>query len=1154
MKKTFIVKLLIILLNVFLCLGFVSCNQEEETEQITPTQLGEVQLTIEDNVVTWEKVPNALRYAYQINEEDVVETTLREVILEDGDKIKVKAMGDGKYYIDSAYCQHVTYVAPKPPTPLKLGTVTVTLEENVATWNSVVNATAYAYQIDDGEEIKTTAKAILLQDGETIKVKALGDGVNYTDGDYSNAVKYTYSAPILPEKPNYNTIVVEKTINEGESVTLADVTLPTEYTWKNPTTILTESGFYDAYYKETIDAKVYVDLTVIPADKPVAPTPVALGTVTLRLYDNVAMWGAVSNASRYAYQINNGEVIETTAKAIVLRDGESIRVKAIGDGVNYTDGEWTNVITYNAPVNPETPNYNTIVVEKTIDEGENITLADVTLPTEYIWKTPTMVLTESGFFDAYYKETIEARVYVDLKIKLAPVPEKPNPIKLGSITVVMNENKATWSVVTNAARYAYQIDNGVIVETTLREVLLQNGESIKVKALGDGENYIDGDWSNTVSYTAPEKPAPVKLTTPVVTLSGHTASWEEVDRAHRYAYVINEKEVVETTLTSVLLTAGDTIKVKAIGDGETCIDSNYCETVTHDTIYDAPINDGPVVLTLNTLDTLTSASATTDGNYSAFSDTVLKAYGEASFGIQYLQNASITIPLYRNGAPMTQEKLAIYDEIRVWALVPIDSTYANIVPTISVGSQKFTPSTLKDGWNALRLNVNTLIAEGFISSITVQVSQATKAPWVESAQAYSPYVMRVDNVEGVFNEKLDIGSVMIFGDSYSTFEGYLHDPRFYYYANKAVAQTDLTKVEQTWWGQVLSNTNSNLYMNNSVSGSTICGTTYGTTSAPQDSFVERIDALIADGYFERNTIDTFFIFGGTNDSWGCSPLGTAKYSGWTAEDKNQVLPSICYMISKIMEVQPNAQIIVMLNTYENLNDSLIPSWKPTPIDYQSPIMNAVKGFAEYGSKIHIVALNDHENNNINLMGLHPTVTGAAAIKDQLLNILYERKYLAKEQWTEFGTPYAPAPTQKVVQNFAEDIGYHHNVTVTITTDSTYTKDGNGAWKVTESNYTIGSAYLIGQLCANLDAYSELKFSIYADQAAAGTKIYLDHFSPLSNGTYLGTVQEGWNEFTIAANRVTINHNDGSNKHIRIAFHMQNANGVLYFDSIIGVCK
>lgn len=60
---------------------------------------------------------------------------------------------------------------------------------------------------------------------------------------------------------------------------------------------------------------------------------------------------------------------------------------------------------------------------------------------------------------------------------------------------------------------------------------------------------------------------PVKLAIPVVTIADDgTASWKAIDGATKYAYSLNDATPIEITATSVKLDAGDTIKVRAIGD------------------------------------------------------------------------------------------------------------------------------------------------------------------------------------------------------------------------------------------------------------------------------------------------------------------------------------------------------------------------------------------------------------------------------------------------------------------------------------------------------------------------------------------------------------------------------------------------------------
>ncbi|MDE5739938.1 MAG: SGNH/GDSL hydrolase family protein, partial [Bacteroidaceae bacterium] len=66
-------------------------------------------------------------------------------------------------------------------------------------------------------------------------------------------------------------------------------------------------------------------------------------------------------------------------------------------------------------------------------------------------------------------------------------------------------------------------------------------------------------------------------------------------------------------------------------------------------------------------------------------------------------------------------------------------------------------------------------------------------------------------------------SVTIFGDSYSTFEGYLmpENNLTWYFLDRQVKDNDVVAVEQTWWHQLLKKNGWRLCMNNSYSGSTI---------------------------------------------------------------------------------------------------------------------------------------------------------------------------------------------------------------------------------------------------------------------------------------------------------------------------------------------
>ena len=91
-----------------------------------------------------------------------------------------------------------------------------------------------------------------------------------------------------------------------------------------------------------------------------------------------------------------------------------------------------------------------------------------------------------------------------------------------------------------------------------------------------------------------------------------------------------------------------------------------------------------------------------------------------------------------------------------------------------------------------------------------------------------------------------LGNLLILGDSYSTFEGYIPDSFEAYYSESAASETGVDGVEQTWWMRLIRATESRLLLNSSWSGTTICNTGYcGDCSG--SSFITRFDQLAEGG-------------------------------------------------------------------------------------------------------------------------------------------------------------------------------------------------------------------------------------------------------------------------------------------------------------------
>jgi hypothetical protein len=157
------------------------------------------------------------------------------------------------------------------------------------------------------------------------------------------------------------------------------------------------------------------------------------------------------------------------------------------------------------------------------------------------------------------------------------------------------------------------------------------------------------------------------------------------------------------------------------------------------------------------------------------------------------------------------------------------------------------------------------------------------------------------------------GNVLILGDSYSTFKEYIPEGYSYWYpqGESGGSNTDVTQVSETWWYQLMNETMSNLVLNDSYSGSTICSTE--RESMPGTHFNLRTDRMIKNGFFNENEIDTIFIFGGTNDSWIDSPIGNIKYGQITEDDIKMILPAFSALISKLKSASPNSKIIPLIN-------------------------------------------------------------------------------------------------------------------------------------------------------------------------------------------------------------------------------------------------
>ena len=96
-------------------------------------------------------------------------------------------------------------------------------------------------------------------------------------------------------------------------------------------------------------------------------------------------------------------------------------------------------------------------------------------------------------------------------------------------------------------------------------------------------------------------------------------------------------------------------------------------------------------------------------------------------------------------------------------------------------------------------------------------------------------------------------NVMILGDSYSTYEGYIPEGYSCYYRIHREDPPFIHGVEKTWWRIFAKENDINIVMNDSYSGSTVCNTVRENYEI-SSSFISRIDKYIAEGFFEEHHI------------------------------------------------------------------------------------------------------------------------------------------------------------------------------------------------------------------------------------------------------------------------------------------------------------
>ena len=184
---------------------------------------------------------------------------------------------------------------------------------------------------------------------------------------------------------------------------------------------------------------------------------------TLTLLGDMVSWESVDGA--IGYELDDGSsiiILTKSAKSYTIAEGESIRVRALGDGVNKLTSRWSDTVT--RPVHEHTDNNSDSVCD----------ICDEKIQSPSPDSTPN------------------------------PNPE-PDPIKLATPKITLNGNTVFWNAVPNAS--GYELDTGAGVIKLGKEALsytLNDSATVCLRAIGNGTEYLTSAWSAEATYKKSE--------------------------------------------------------------------------------------------------------------------------------------------------------------------------------------------------------------------------------------------------------------------------------------------------------------------------------------------------------------------------------------------------------------------------------------------------------------------------------------------------------------------------------------------------------------------------------------------------------------------------------------------------------------------------
>ena len=741
-------------------------------------------------------------------------------------------------------------------------------------------------------------------------------------------------------------------------------------------------------------------------------TPTKLGDVALTI-DNkgLATWEEVENASKYEYTLDGGATYaETTDCAVQLQAGQSIKVRAVGDGVSYRHGNWSETLTFENNASDDNTGDDNTNDEHTVCKDENndhdCDVCGKPLTTckdenndhdcDVCGEPLTTCKDENSNHDcdvcgkelsqcADNDKDHDCDVCGDVLTDCTDVNPKDGNCDICEKSTSYPGDDTTGNVLfTGLSEGTLATDTaGCSIDgTTVTTSPTQNWTALYITLTKDGKPLTQEDLA-TYRYVD-------------ITIEAEQAGTQILFRNCTYPALEAGDNVLRVPTHDILyqLTlyadAYDFETGKAffqIREKEHTLTIKGAEGVIEDKKETPSDNVGTAITSelwsgckvpewdAGHLNWHFTSGGTTSEDFTRYTE------GDSSYKLVASSATWLTIRLAEAETyeAIPKEKLTAsnYDYLYL-------DVYNEGRTNVDLNLYSVKATTLVPGWNKVKIPMATVEAQ-IKDSDTAYENAGKKGLQQYDDGSYfyfnvsSACTLYFDNVRAVKDGVVDLGNVFILGDSYSTYAEYTpYGTDSAWYGTKNTQTPEVNDVSKTWWWQLLNETNSNLLVNASYSGTTICNTGYSGVlgEVKSTSFTTRLQSYIDTGYFETNKVDTFLLFGGTNDIWANStnkfPIGELKYADWTEEDLNYILPAFCYLLNQIKTGVKPTRIVVIIN------DDL---W-----GHDAVALNKYKEACLYYG-VDVVELVD-----VAKTAGHPNDVGMTTVKTQILQVMKERAY------------------------------------------------------------------------------------------------------------------------------------------------------------------